>query len=106
MNDIWQSLGNVISLATGVLLLFACGVLWMRRHTSFWLLLALIGQALSVLCRLAFAVSPATFAAVPIVRLIWPLAAGLFAVGLLGYAWFEVAALPSTGVPAAGREPR
>ena len=68
MMNMWQGLANGISLLTGILVLLACGVLWMRRHTSLWLLLALIGQIGSMLCRLVFAVSPSTLTSVPLMR--------------------------------------
>jgi hypothetical protein len=80
-------IANLISFAAGLILLTACALLWVRSKTT-WALLALAGQAVSVLCRLLLFV-PDVFAQFPLVRLVWPLGALVFAIGLAGYAWTE-----------------
>src|SRR4249920_3223700 len=80
-------LANLISLVTGLLVLGACILLWLRSKTS-WVLLALAGQGVSVLCRLVLFV-PDVFVQCPALRLVWPVGAFIFAVGLAGYAWTE-----------------
>jgi Na+-transporting NADH:ubiquinone oxidoreductase subunit NqrB len=101
MNDLWQMLGNGLGQVTSVMLLVACAVLWLRRRTP-WLLLALVGQIVAMLCRLLFALSPAVLVEIPVFRVIWPLGSCLFALGLLGHACFENAAASA----AAGEESR
>jgi hypothetical protein len=81
-------LANIFSVLTGLLVLGACVLLWLRDKTSSWVLLALAGQAVSVLCRFALFV-PDVFTQFPPLRLVWPVAALVFAVGLAGYAWTE-----------------
>ena len=80
-----MDLANLISIATGVLVLGACVLFWLRSKTT-WVLLALAGQAVSVFCRLLLFV-PDLFTQFPAVRLVWPLGALVFAIGLAGYAW-------------------
>jgi len=80
-------IANLISVATSLLVLGACALLWLRSKTL-WVLLALAGQAVSVLCRLLVFV-PDVFTQFPAVRLVWPLGALVFAIGLAGYAWTE-----------------
>jgi hypothetical protein len=80
-------LANILSVVTGLIVLGACVLLWLRSKTS-WVLLALAGQAVSVLCRLMLFV-PDVFKQFPEIRLVWPAGAFVFAVGLAGYAWTE-----------------
>jgi len=87
MNANPLELANIFSVLTGLLVLAACVLLWLRRPTS-WVLLALAGQCVSVLCRLALFV-PDVYAQFPALRFIWPIGAFLFGVGLAGYAWTE-----------------
>jgi Na+-transporting NADH:ubiquinone oxidoreductase subunit NqrB len=101
MNDIWQVLGNGLGQITGVVLLVACAVLWLRRRTP-WLLLALIGQIIAMMCRLLFSLSPSVLTEMPVFRIIWPLGSCLFALGLLAHAWFENTATSAVD----GQEPR
>ena len=82
-----MDIANLISVATGLLVLGACGLFWLRSKTM-WVLLALAGQAVSVLCRLLLFV-PDVFTQVPAIRLVWPLGALVFAIGLAGHAWTE-----------------
>ena len=101
MNDLLQVRGNGLGQITGVVLLVACAVLWLRRRTP-WLVLALVGQIIAMLCRLLFSLSPSVLAEIPLFRVIWPLGSCLFALGLLGHAWFENAATSAV----VGQEPR
>jgi hypothetical protein len=87
MNPMPMDIANIISVLTGVLVLGACVLLWLRSKTM-WVLLALGGEAISVLCRLLVFV-PDLYTQIPAIRLVWPLAALLFAIGLIGYAWTE-----------------
>jgi endonuclease/exonuclease/phosphatase (EEP) superfamily protein YafD len=80
-------IANLISVVTGLLVLGACVLFWLRSRTT-WVLLALAGQAVSVLCRLLLFV-PDVYAQFPAMRLIWPMGAFVFAVGLAGHAWTE-----------------
>ena len=96
MNDIWQVLCTGFGQAAGIVLMIASLVLWSRRRTP-WLLLALIGQIIAMACRLLFVLSPSVLAEVPVLRLLWPLASCLFALGLLCHAWFENVATPAAG---------
>jgi endonuclease/exonuclease/phosphatase (EEP) superfamily protein YafD len=80
-------IANLISVVTGLLVLGACVLFWVRSRTT-WVLLALAGQAVSVLCRLLLFV-PDVFAQFPAMRLIWPMGAFVFAIGLAGHAWTE-----------------
>ena len=82
-----MDLANLISVATGLLVLGACALFWLRSKTT-WVLLALAGQAVSVLCRLLLFV-PELFTQFPAIRLVWPLGALVFAIGLAGHAWTE-----------------
>ena len=82
-----MDIANLISVLTGLLVLAACVLLWLRSQTP-WTSLALAGQAVSVLCRLALFV-PDAFAQFPVLRLVWPGGAFVFAVGLAGHAWTE-----------------
>jgi len=80
-------IANLISVATGLLVLGACVLFWLRSKTT-WVLLALAGQAVSVLCRLLLFV-PDVFVQFPVVRMVWPAGAFVFALGLAGHAWTE-----------------
>jgi Na+-transporting NADH:ubiquinone oxidoreductase subunit NqrB len=82
-----MDIANLISVLTGLLVLAACVLLWLRSKTS-WVLLALAGQTVSVLCRLVVFV-PEAFTQFPALRLVWPVGAMIFAVGLAGHAWTE-----------------
>jgi hypothetical protein len=82
-----MEIANLISLVTGVLVLGACVLFWLRAKTP-WVLLALVGQAVSVVCRLVLFV-PDLFTQFPAIRLVWPAGAFVFALGLAGHAWTE-----------------
>jgi len=81
-----QAMASVLS---GVLVLAALFLLWSKSQSS-WLLLALLGEGVSLLLRLAVAVAPAVLGAIPMMPLVWSVAALLVAAGLLGFA-LEVA---------------
>jgi len=80
-------IANLVSVATGLLVLGACVLFWLRSKTT-WVLLALAGQAVSVGCRLLLFV-PDVFTQFPPLRFVWPAGALVFAVGLAGHAWVE-----------------
>jgi len=92
-----MDLANVISIATGLVVLGACVLFWLHSGTT-WVLLALAGQAVSVLCRLLLFV-PDVFTQFPMIRLVWPLGAFVFAIGLAGHAWTEYEASPRGAKP-------
>ena len=81
-------IANLLSALAGLLVMGGCVLLWLRDKSSPWVLLALAGQGVAVLCRLLFFV-PSIFTEFPLLRLIWPAAAMAFAIGLAGYAWTE-----------------
>ena len=81
-----QSMASVLS---GVLILVALFLLWSKSQST-WLLLALLGEGVSVLLRFAVSVAPAVLGAIPMMPLIWSITALVVAAGLLGYA-LEVA---------------
>ena len=83
-------IANLISVVTGLLVLGACALLWLRYQTT-WVLLALAGQIVSVLCRFVLFV-PNAYMQFPVIRLVWPAGALVFAVGLAGHAWMQFAA--------------
>jgi len=86
--DIMQQLANGLSEIASIGVVIACAVLWMRRRAT-WILIALIGELGSLACRLALVLSPKLFMDWQFLRVLWPLNACIFAIGLLGYAWFE-----------------
>jgi hypothetical protein len=90
-----MDIANLISVLTGVLVLGACVLLWLRSKTS-WVLLALAGQSVSVACRLLLFV-PDVFTQFPVIRMVWPIGALVFAIGLAGYAWTEYEAAQQRG---------
>jgi len=77
-----QSIASVLS---GVLVLAALFLLWSKSQST-WLLLALLGEAVSLLLRFAVAVAPTVLGGIPMMPLIWSIAALLVAAGLLGFA--------------------
>ena len=85
-----MGIANLISVLSTLLVLGACVLLWLRNQTL-WMSLALAGQAVSVLCRFVLFV-PNAYAQFPIIRIVWPLGALVFAAGLAGHAWTQYAA--------------
>lgn len=82
-----MDIANLVSVLTGLLVLGACALLWLRYQTT-WVLLALAGQIVSVLCRFVLFV-PNAYMQFPIIRLVWPAGALVFAIGLAGHAWTQ-----------------
>ena len=77
-----QAMASVLS---GVLMLVALFLLWSKAQST-WLLLALLGEAVSLLLRFAVAVAPSVLGGIPMMPLIWSITGLLVAAGLLGYA--------------------
>jgi hypothetical protein len=77
-----QAMTSVLS---GALVLAALFLLWSKSQSS-WLLLALLGEGVSLLLRLAVAVAPTVLGGIPMMPLIWSIAALLVAAGLFGFA--------------------
>jgi len=86
--DFFQQIGNTLSEVASIGVVLACAVLWLRRRSG-WLLLALIGELGSFACRIGLMLAPKLYSDMPLLRVLWPLNACIFAIGLLGYAWFE-----------------
>ena len=96
--DMFQQLGNALSQIASIAVVIACAVLWMRRRSN-WILIALIGELGSLACRLALILSPKLFMEWSFLRVLWPLNACIFAIGLLGYAWFETTQRTAATIP-------
>jgi hypothetical protein len=96
--DIFQQLANGLSEIASIGVVIACVVLWMRRRSN-WVLIALIGELGSLACRLALIMSPTLFTEWQFLRVLWPLNACIFAIGLLGYAWFESSDRTAVAIP-------
>ena len=77
-----QAMASVLS---GVLVLVALFLLWSKSQ-SMWLLIALLGEGVSLLLRFAVAVAPSALGAIPMMPLIWSITGLLVAAGLLGFA--------------------
>jgi hypothetical protein len=77
-----QAMASVLS---SVLVLVALFLLWSKSQST-WLLLALLGEGISLLLRFALAVAPAALSAIPMMPLIWSVTGLLVAAGLLGFA--------------------
>jgi len=88
MDNLAQQLATFLSEVASVLVVLACVVLYMRRRSS-WIMLALIGEIVALVCRLILVVEPKMYMEMGFLRVLWPLSACIFAIGLLGYAWFE-----------------
>jgi len=84
-----QHLMQILQAASGVLggliMLAAFVLLWWKSHSP-WLLLAVAGEGISLLFRLAFSVAAASMTAIPFLLMFWSLTGLLTAAGLLGYA--------------------
>ena len=100
MNDLVTHVQQALSQLAAIVLVIALAILWLRKRSG-WLLLALIGELGALACNLAFMLAPSTFASFPAMRVLWSLNAGIFAFGMLGYAWTETASRtpPATGTP-------
>ncbi|HEY2345093.1 MAG TPA: hypothetical protein VGH80_04335 [Xanthomonadaceae bacterium] len=80
-----QVMQAATGLVGGLMMIVALFVLW-NRSPSGWLLLALAGEGVSLLFRLAFSVVPGMLAGVPAILMVWQACALMVAAGLLGYA--------------------
>lgn len=87
-----MGIANLISVLSALLVLGACILLWLRNQTL-WMSLALAGQVVSVLCRFVLFM-PNAYAQFPVIRIVWPLGALVFAMGLAGHAWTHYGAAP------------
>jgi hypothetical protein len=76
------------SVLGGLLIALALFVLWSKTQSG-WLLLALAGEAVSLLFRIAVAVVPTLLGSNPMFPLVWSVTGLLLAAGLLGYAFDE-----------------
>jgi hypothetical protein len=83
--EVVQKAASVLS---GVVVFAALLLLWWKSYSP-WLLMALLGEGVSLLFRLAFAVAPGALSANPMMLLVWPFTGLLVAAGLLGYAVIE-----------------
>jgi len=81
---------NIASWLTSFVVLAACVMLWAHRK-NVWALLALGGEAAVIGCHLFLLLTPNAFSEFPPLRVLWPAAGLMFAVGLAGYAWNELA---------------
>ena len=80
-----QILQAASSVFAGLIMLAAFVLLWWKSHSP-WLLLAVAGEGISLLFRLAFAVAAGAMTAFPMLLVFWSLTGLLTAAGLLGYA--------------------
>jgi hypothetical protein len=80
-----QLLQAASSVFAGLIILAALVVLWWKSHSP-WLLLAVAGEGISLLFRLAFSVAAAVMTSIPILLMFWSITGLLTAAGLLGYA--------------------
>ena len=83
--DAMQMVLKLASVLSSVLVLVALFLLWSKSQSS-WLLLALLGEGVSLLFRFALTVAPAVLGAIPMMPLIWSITGLLVAAGLLGFA--------------------
>lgn len=86
---------NVLSMLTGILVLAACVLLWLR-HGTLWTGLALAGQVIGFVSRIVLFV-PDLLREFPALQMVWPVGAMLFALGLVGHAWTEYEAFKQSG---------
>ena len=79
---------NLFSILPGLLILTGCALLWLH-HRSVWTVLMLAGEGISIVLRVLFLL-PGVVRELPVqdpmFRLIWPIAAMIFAIGLVGHA--------------------
>lgn len=85
MNQMSLMLQSSISLIAGVLMLVALFMVW-TKTASQWLLLALGGEAVSILFRLLFTAAPSMMGSVPGLVLVWQATGLMVGAGVLGYA--------------------
>ena len=85
MNGLPVMLQSLFSLLVPAMVLVALVLLW-RRDRSAWIMLALVGEAIGLVFRLALVVAPGVIHTAPMLMSAWTLTALVFALGLLGYA--------------------
>jgi hypothetical protein len=73
------------SVFASLIMLAALVLLWWKSHSP-WLLLAIAGEGISFLFRLAFSVAAGAMTSFPILLVFWAATGLLTAAGLLGYA--------------------
>ncbi len=88
-----MQLANIMGQLAGILVLVASIALWLKWRSP-WLLVAMIAQVFSTLCRVVLMLSPGLYTQTPALQLLWPLASAAFGVGLLCHALLEA---PSVG---------
>jgi hypothetical protein len=91
-----MQLASIMGQVAGILVLSASVMLWLKWRSP-WLLVAMVAQVFSTLCRVVLLLSPGLFTQTPALQLLWPLASAAFGVGLLCHALLEI--------PVAGRRP-
>ena len=99
MDSVLQHVATNLGQVANILVVLACAVLFMRRRSS-WILIALIGELAALACHMLVVLSPQTYTQYAFLRLLWPLNSCIFAIGLLGYAWFETAPRADSATPA------
>jgi hypothetical protein len=80
-----QGLQSLISVAIALALLAAV-VLLLRQSRSAWLILAIVAESASLLCRGVMFAAPDLVRTTPVFFSLWTLSSLAFAVGRLGYA--------------------
>jgi hypothetical protein len=85
MNGLPVMLQSLFSLLIPAMVLAALVLLW-RRDRSVWIIVALVGEAVGFVFRLALVVAPGIVHGAPMLMSAWTLSALVFALGLLGYA--------------------
>ncbi len=96
-----MDIANLFSILPGLLILTACALLWLQ-HKSVWTVLMLAGEGVSIVLRVLLLL-PGMAGQLPLqdpmFRMIWPCAAIVFAVGLLGHALTQFEASRSRTTP-------
>jgi hypothetical protein len=85
MNSLPVMLQSLFSLLIPAMVLAALVLLW-RRDRSVWIIVALVGEAIGLVFRLALVVAPGFVHTAPMLMSARTLSALVFALGLLGYA--------------------
>jgi hypothetical protein len=80
-----MGLQSLESLAIALMMLAAVVLLW-RKGKSAWLLVSIVAECVSLVCRCVLWLSPELFRSTSMFPSIWTLSALAFATGLLGYA--------------------
>jgi hypothetical protein len=80
-----MALQSLVSLAVTLMTLAALILLW-RQSKSSWLIVSIVAECVSLLCRAMLFVAPELFRSTSVFSSVWTLSALAFATGLLGYA--------------------